>query len=136
MAEDLTSETFLAAIGSISRFKGQSTIKTWLFGIARNKWYEHLKKKKKDITEEYLLEIYTASEIDTEEKACTKECVKRIYEILEDFKPKQKNIFLLRVKGYSYGEIAEKEKISESSARVMDFRVKNKIREILEKEGY
>ena len=37
LSEDLVSETFLSAIKSIQRFKGESSIKTWLFSIARNK---------------------------------------------------------------------------------------------------
>ena len=48
LSEDLTSETFLSAIKSLSGFKGKSDIKTWLFSIARHKWYEHLRKKKDD----------------------------------------------------------------------------------------
>ena len=39
-----------------------------------------------------------------------------------------------RIDGYSYYEIAEKYGISEGSARVIDFRMKKKIRDILEKE--
>lgn len=136
LSEDLTSEVFLTALISLPKFKGKSTIKTWLFGIARNKWYEHLRKQHKDITEEYLLGKYTFSEYDLSEKICKNNCIKRIYEILNEINPKQKKIFLLRIYGYSYSEIAEKENISESSARVTDFRVKNKLREILYKEGY
>lgn len=41
----------------------------------------------------------------------------------------------MRIEGYSFYEIAMKYNISESSARVIDFRTKKKIRGILEKEG-
>ena len=34
-ADDLTQETFLRAIGSLSRFSGLSTARTWLLSIAR-----------------------------------------------------------------------------------------------------
>ena len=37
ISEDLVSETFLSSIRSIHRFKGESSIKIWLFSIARNK---------------------------------------------------------------------------------------------------
>ncbi|MEG1651612.1 MAG: RNA polymerase sigma factor, partial [Oscillospiraceae bacterium] len=39
-AEDLTSEVFVSAIKSLPNFQGKSEIKTWLFSIARYKWYE------------------------------------------------------------------------------------------------
>ncbi len=36
-AEDLVQETFLAAIKALQRFRGDSKIRTWLFGIAAHK---------------------------------------------------------------------------------------------------
>ncbi|NMB08588.1 MAG: RNA polymerase sigma factor [Tissierellia bacterium] len=42
LSEDLLSETFIRAIKSIYRFKGDSNIKTWLFSIARYTWYDYL----------------------------------------------------------------------------------------------
>ena len=136
LAEDLTSEVFLTALISLHSFKGKSAIKTWLFGIARNKWYEYLRKDKKDITEEFLLYNYTLSDIDFSDRVSKNDCIKKIYEILSEINTKQKQIFFMRINGYSYAEIAEKGNISEVSARVTDFRVKNKVKEILIREGY
>ena len=136
LSEDLTSETFLSAIRSLPTFKGNSTIKTWLFGIARNKWYEHLKKENRSLTKERLLEVYTEIDMDIEETAIKKECFKRIYQFLEEQSDRQKGIFLMRVEGYSFAEIAEKFSIAENSARVIHFRLRNKIKTILTKEGY
>ena len=45
-------------------------------------------------------------------------------------------VFRLRLEGFSYAEIAERLGISENSARVVCFRVRNRIRKELEKEGY
>ena len=45
-------------------------------------------------------------------------------------------IVLMRLDGYSFYEIGNKIGISESSARVIDFRTKDKIRKILKKEGF
>ncbi len=36
-ANDITSQTFLAALEGIGSYRGQSKFSTWLFGIARNK---------------------------------------------------------------------------------------------------
>ena len=41
----------------------------------------------------------------------------------------------MRIEGYSFHEIGMKYGISESSARVIDFRAKEKIRKILKEEG-
>lgn len=40
-AEDLVQETFLAAVQSFSKFKGDSNPKTWLFAILNNKINDH-----------------------------------------------------------------------------------------------
>ncbi|MEG2687298.1 MAG: sigma factor-like helix-turn-helix DNA-binding protein, partial [Christensenellaceae bacterium] len=60
----------------------------------------------------------------------------RIMGLLEMEKPRNKTIVLLRIDGYSFYEIAQKCDISESSARVIDFRLRKKLREILMKEGF
>ena len=49
---------------------------------------------------------------------------------------KRMQIVLMRIDGYSFHEIGKKLLISESSARVIDFRTKKKLKEILLKEGY
>src|ERR1043166_3515170 len=39
-AEDLTSETFLAAFQGFDRFEGRSSVSTWLLRIAYRKWID------------------------------------------------------------------------------------------------
>lgn len=51
IAEELTQETFYKAILKIDTFKNQSKISSWLCQIAKNLWYNELKRKRKLITE-------------------------------------------------------------------------------------
>ena len=136
LSEDLTSETFLAAIKSIHSFKGESTIKTWLFSIARYKWYESIRKQKDIPTQDEMLINYANNEVSPHNIASTNELISKIYELLEQESTIKKDVFLMRIKGYSFYEIASKYSISESSARVIDFRLRVKIKTFLEKEGY
>ena len=55
--------------------------------------------------------------------------------LLDSEPPRTKDIVLMRIEGYSFSEIARKHGISESSARVIDYRAKNRIRKHLAKEG-
>ena len=135
LSEDLTSETFLSAIKSLPNFKGNSDIKTWLFSIARYKWYEHLRKEKHDIGLDDLTQLYIASTNDFESAMVCKEISDRILFLLEKESERVRNILKMRIEGYSFYEIAQKYDISENTARVIDFRAKKKIKEILEKEG-
>jgi RNA polymerase sigma-70 factor (ECF subfamily) len=53
-AEDLTEDTFLKALKYFSNFRGDSSMKTWLFKIARNTLIDYLNESKSptiDITE-------------------------------------------------------------------------------------
>ncbi len=135
LSEDLVSETFLAAIKSIHNFKGNSDIKTWLFSIARNKWYGYLRKKKNTISFDCLAREYLSQGEELEKSIINKTMVNKIMMLLENEDDIKRGIVLMRIQGYSFYEIAMKHNISESSARVIDFRTKKKIRAILEKEG-
>lgn len=46
IAEELTQETFYKAMLKIHTFKNESKISTWLCQIAKNLWYNELKKSK------------------------------------------------------------------------------------------
>lgn len=133
LSEDLLSETFIRAIKSIGRFKGDSSIKTWLFSIARYTWYDHLRKDKKEIPLQDL--IYLHIKEDMEKRTVNREVAKRILQLLNEEDERNQDILIMRVNGYSFYEIGIKHHISESSARVINHRVKNKIRSILEREG-
>ena len=45
-AEEITQETFFRAMRSLDRFRGESSLKSWLFSIARNAWISELRRKK------------------------------------------------------------------------------------------
>jgi RNA polymerase sigma-70 factor (ECF subfamily) len=45
-AADLTQETFLRALRGAHRFRGDSTVTTWLLGIARRVFLEWIRKKR------------------------------------------------------------------------------------------
>lgn len=132
-AEDILSETFLKAIGSLHTFRKESSVKTWLCGIARNSWLQHLRSQKPQIEYDDLVDYYISESI--EENSITKEIAARIHELLREKKEKIRNVVLMRVDGISYSEIAKKLDMSESSARVADFRTKRWLRSKLEAEG-
>lgn len=133
LSEDLLSETFVNAISSIRNFKGQSSIKTWLFSIARNLWLQRIRKEKNTVEYNDLLKLYVTDSIV--EKLITEETAEMINNLLKQKDDRTQKIVSMRIEGYSYREIAHEVNISESSARVIDFRTKKWIKEILEKEG-
>ncbi len=133
LSEDLLQETYTKAIVSIVDFQGKSSVKTWLFSIARHLWLQNLRKSKQEIEYTDFLGIYMQDNLP--ERLITREIVTRIEDILCERDQRTQKIVQMRIEGYSYAEISESVGVSESSARVIDFRTKKAIRLLLEKEG-
>lgn len=136
LAEDLAQEVFLEVVKSVAGFRGEANIKTWLFSIARNRWYTYLRKKNRRPELEALTEFLPASDQTPEEQLLSREAVTRLYALLAQEDERTQRIVHMRLEGHSFYEIGQAEKISESSARVIDFRAKKKIRDALMKEGF
>ena len=134
LSEELLQETFLEAIKSIHTYRGESSVKTWLYSIARHLWIRGLRKKQIISSEEEISDLIAAG--DLEQDFLDRNVIDKIQELLKDKDEKTNLVFRLRLKGYSYLEIAEQAGISENSARVIDFRTKKWLRENLEKEGF
>ena len=136
LAEDLLSETFVTALTALDGFRGDGSVKSWLLTIARNKWKDHLRKRS-PVSDVDLTELYIADPSPGPEKrAMDKETAKRAMELLKLEEPRTQTVVKMRIEGYSYFEIGQKLNIREGSARVIDFRAKNRLRERLMKEGY
>ena len=57
LAEDLTQQTFIAAIDQRSRFDGRSDTVTWLCGIARHKLADHFRAIDRDDRRQMRMEV-------------------------------------------------------------------------------
>ncbi len=136
LSEDIASDVFYEVVRSVGKFRGESDIKTWLFSIARYKWYDYLRKKNRSPVQEVLTEFMASDDVPLEERAYDSEIAKRIYELIDGENERARDIMLMRIDGYSFYEISQKHDISESSARVIFFRAKTKIRNKLKEEGF
>jgi len=45
-AEEIAQETFIAVLGSVDAFRGQSALLSWIYGIAKNTANNHLRRSK------------------------------------------------------------------------------------------
>ena len=136
LSEDLTQEVFLEVIKSIASFRGDSDIKTWLFSIARHRWYAYLRGKSRQIDADSIHDLHDANFINLSMDPFPSQLEEAIQVVVSEEPELTKQVFKMRLDGYSYFEIAAKHGISESSARVIFFRLKAKIKKFLEKEGF
>ncbi len=135
LSEDLASEVFVEMVKSLAGFRGESDIKTWLFTIARRRWFAHLRQTYRQPPAEILTDFDLPPTASVEEQVEQRLILERIHQLLDQEPQRTKSIVLLRLQGYSFWEIARKHRISEQSARVIDFRAKKKLKQILIKEG-
>lgn len=136
LAEELTQETFYQAIRSIARFKGDSSVSTWLCQIAKNLWLQYLEKEKKHGA---FLEM-DLNEPDTkptpDQQILQAENKIRLYRLIHQLKEVEKELVLLRINGdFSFKEIGAIFGKSENWARVTFYRVKQKIIERMSEDG-
>lgn len=108
-AEEITQETFLGAYRGIASLRGESSIRTWLCGIAKNLVYKSFR----DLTPMSAIEIETdefaAAAGDSPDKQfLNKELNQTIADALGRLSPDRRMIFVLReMQHLSYREIAE-----------------------------
>jgi RNA polymerase sigma-70 factor (ECF subfamily) len=56
-AQDLTSQTFMAALEAIGRYRGSGAFAAWLFGIARNKLADYYRSRKPALPLDEVIEL-------------------------------------------------------------------------------
>ena len=134
-AEDLLSETFLRALRRLHTYRGDCTVKTWLFGIAHNVWLESLRKRRPTVSADDLLETYLTDDT-LPDHTDTRLQWQRVQVLLQQKDDRARRVVQLRAQGYSYAEIAARLGISESSARVIEHRTRTWLKQQLAKEGY
>lgn len=136
LAEELAAEVFLEIVKSYQSFRGAADVRTWLFSVARYRWFAYLRKQGREVPTQELREDLLSAERSLEEQYADRETARYVLRLLEQEPDRNRRVVLMRAEGYSFYEIGNAVGISESTARVVDHRTRKKIRQILEKEGY
>ena len=103
IAEELTQETFFQAVQCIEQFKGNSSILTWLCGIAKNVWLKDLRKRQECLSiDDHILETMDKQEVDVRWEQ--KEILQLIHEMNE---PVREVMYLRLISNLSFSEIGE-----------------------------
>jgi RNA polymerase sigma-70 factor (ECF subfamily) len=156
LAEDMVQETFLAALKSRHSFAGQSSEKTWLVGILKNKIIDHFRKSQREISAEEIEAIQNYDDpdfetfgiktgqwlsekrpadwmIDPSNPAETGEFWEYLKYCLSQAPKQIADIFVLReIDGLENKEICNKIGINPTNLRVMLHRARKQLRRCLE----
>jgi len=118
-AQDLTSQTFMKALRSISSFDAnQASFKTWLYTIARRTVIDHYRKTKPTLDIEDAFDL--ADDTDIERDVHLSQLMDQVQPLLAQLTAQQREIVLLRLwQGKSYEEIADIVGKSESACKML-----------------
>lgn len=138
LAEDLTQETFLQAYKSFHKFRGECEVFTWLAAIGKHVYFKYLKKKKLHLDAanlELVAQSYMEGDVSPEEHVHKKDVEEAVRQVVENIPKKYRDVVLLRIYAeLPFSQIAQILKISESSAKVIYFRAKKMLMEVLKHE--
>lgn len=136
-AEELLQETFYQAFLHIGKFKGQSSLYTWLCQIGKNAWLKECRRGRRygDTPWEDLKLPDPAP--TPEEAALRREQLRQIRQAILKLEEPYKEVFILHIFGeLKLKEIAQANGKSESWARVTYYRARNQIaKEVKEYES-
>ena len=150
VAEELMQETFYNAVKNINKFRNESSMKTWLCRIAKNKWIDYLKKTKTvsevsidEIEEKFILVNSFEDEFTDKEKVI--DLYKKIHNLDEKTREviyfnseiplDRGEVIYLKIRAdLGFKEIGEIMGESEAWARVTFYRAKVKLKEEFDNE--
>lgn len=138
LAEDLTQETFLQAYESFHRFRGECEVFTWLASIGKHVYFKYLKRNRLRLDSgnlDLVVNSYCMEANDPEEYLHRKYVKKVVRAMVREIPKKYRDVVLLRMYAeLPFSQIALALKISENSAKVIFFRAKKKMMEVLQHE--
>jgi RNA polymerase sigma-70 factor (ECF subfamily) len=134
-AEDACQETFIRVYSNLDKFDLQSPFRNWFFTILSNRCLDLLRKRRrffsffKKMKEEYKDNMSTQSSSSSRSQPLTPK-------ILEGLSPRERvALCLWASEGYSGTEIGQVMKCSPSTARVLLYKARKKIKSKMEKEN-
>ncbi len=135
LADDLTQETFLKAILSLSESHGN--IKAWLYMVARNLYFNYQKKQKSVVSWEEVQFKEDVSGDDMLSKIIQTERNKLLFRGLSQLSENKREILQLQYfSGLSQNEIAAILRLTPANVRVLALRGKRELKQYLEANGY
>ena len=117
--DELVQDTFVRAFGSLDSFRGDSSLRTWLFTIERRLMLDRRRAEKRSRETVSIGDTDHVSEYGALDSLIAEETQERVRRAIDALSPTQREVFTLRVQqGLSYREIAEVVDSTEGAARV------------------
>jgi RNA polymerase sigma-70 factor (ECF subfamily) len=117
--EELVQDTFVRAFTSIDSFRGDSSLRTWLFTIERRLMLDRRRSERRQKAMVPVEAADAVTEYDALDALVAEEAESKVRRAVDSLSPMQREVFTLRVEqGMSYRDIAEIVGSTEGAARV------------------
>jgi len=117
--EELVQDTFVRAFSSIDSFRGDSSLRTWLFTIERRLMLDRRRAERRQKAMVPVDPADAVTEYDALDALVAEEAESKVRRAVDLLSPMQREVFTLRVEqGMSYRDIAEIVGSTEGAARV------------------
>ena len=132
-ALDVSQEVFLRLHKHLKRFRGESSLRTWIYRIALNRSLSQLRKRTFLPLPDLLAQRPASA--DPSRYAEQSEAARRLKDALSCLSSKQKQAFILKnQEGLRYSQVAEILKVSPGTVKAMIFQASAKLRKQLKNE--
>jgi RNA polymerase sigma-70 factor (ECF subfamily) len=130
--DELVQDTFVRAFSSLDAFRGESSLRTWLFTIERRLLLDRRRSERRRREQRGIEDADVATEYDALDGVVAAETEARVRAAVERLTPTQREVFTLRVsEGLSYREIATIVGSTEGAARVHYHNAMRAVKEFL-----
>ena len=131
--EELVQDTFVRAFASIDSFRGDSSLRTWLFTIERRLLVDRRRAARRRRSDVQVQEGDLSTEYTALDGVVADETEGRLMRAMERLSPMQREVFALRVtEGMSYRDIATLVGSTEGAARVHYHNALRAVKELLD----
>lgn len=136
LCEEMTQETFFQAYLSFHKFRGNSSIFTYLAAIAKNVYFKYLRKSKVETVD---IDLLVTSDDDSAaqpyEMLEKKLAAEKVNRFIKELPKNYKDVVFLRIYAdLPFSEIAANLGISENSAKVIFYRAKKILKEAIKND--
>ena len=134
MAEDLTQDLFVKALGAFEGYDPAVSQSSWIYTIARNHLINQMQKLRPGVDlEEIENTIWDA--VDWGDKMALRHDEKRLWEAISQLPPEDAELVRMKyLEGWPYDEIAEKLEKTAGSLRVQAHRALKQLKKILKQK--
>lgn len=147
VCEDLVQETLLAGMAGYARYRGESSERSWLRSILRNKLVDHLRRTKREDVEQMDQASVDSKYFDhtghwlkaeppPEQQVYNNQVGKAINCCMQELNERSRQLFMLaEIEGFSPQQLAEASALTPVNVRVLLHRARLKMRDCLTKKG-